>query len=80
MVDPFKLRTGKNAPAVMYLDLLSSITPVPHCSELPIATISRREQQCLQRKVVQKMKTDPEFRDATEERNPYTSIKKTSMT
>jgi hypothetical protein len=38
MVDPSKRRTGKNAPAITYPDIPSSIAPVPHCPELPIPT------------------------------------------
>ncbi|MGH0136926.1 UNVERIFIED_CONTAM: hypothetical protein FKN15_008500 [Acipenser sinensis] len=38
MVDPSKRRTGKNAPAITYPDLPSSIAPVPHCHELPVPT------------------------------------------
>jgi hypothetical protein len=36
MVDPSKRRAGKNAHAVDYQDIPSSIAPVPHCPELPI--------------------------------------------
>ena len=73
MVDPSKRRGGKNAPAIIYPDLLSSIAPVPHCSELPVPTPPKREQQCLQKKSSSEEHedTDPEFRDPTDERNPY---------
>ncbi|XP_076036895.1 uncharacterized protein LOC143022524 [Oratosquilla oratoria] len=73
MVDPSKRRGGKNAPAIIYPDLLSSIAPVPHCSELPVPTPPMREQQCLQKNSSSEEHedTDPEFRDATDDRNPY---------
>ena len=38
MVDPSKRRSGKNAAAVLYPDIPSSIAPVPHSSDLPIPT------------------------------------------
>jgi len=34
MVDPTKRRSGKNAERIVYVDIPSSIAPVPHCSEL----------------------------------------------
>ncbi|XP_076053500.1 uncharacterized protein LOC143032522 [Oratosquilla oratoria] len=73
MVDPSKRRGGKNAPAIIYPHLLSSIAPVPHCSELPVPTPPMREQQCLQKNSSSEEHedTDPEFRDATDDRNPY---------
>lgn len=36
MVDSSKRRTGKNAPAITYPDLQSSIATVPHFPELPV--------------------------------------------
>ncbi|XP_061409989.1 uncharacterized protein LOC133344059 [Lethenteron reissneri] len=60
MVDPFKRRTGNNAPAITYLDLPSSIAPVPHCEES-----SKSESE---RYVVD---PDDYFRGGAEERNPY---------
>ncbi|XP_076365929.1 uncharacterized protein LOC143254903 [Tachypleus tridentatus] len=44
MVDPFKRQAGKNTSAIMYPDLPSSITPVPHCPELPVPTPPERKQ------------------------------------
>ncbi|XP_076367060.1 uncharacterized protein LOC143255379 [Tachypleus tridentatus] len=43
MVDPSKRRTGKNASAIMNLDLPSSIAPVSHCAELPVPTPPERK-------------------------------------
>ncbi|XP_076340926.1 uncharacterized protein LOC143241630 [Tachypleus tridentatus] len=43
MVDPFKCWASKNAFAIMYLDLPSSIALVPHCPELPITTQPERK-------------------------------------
>src|SRR6218665_3946360 len=40
MVDPTKRRTGKNVPQIVYPDIPSSITPVPHCPELPRCPVS----------------------------------------
>lgn len=50
MVDSSKRWADKNAPATIYPNLLSSIAPMPYCSELPVRplqrdTIVRREQQ-----------------------------------
>ena len=36
MVDPSKRRTGKNAPAIVYPSIPSSIAPVPHSDQLPV--------------------------------------------
>ncbi|XP_076308327.1 uncharacterized protein LOC143223785 [Tachypleus tridentatus] len=44
MMDPFKRRVGKNVSAIIYPDLPSSITPVPHCPELPVPTRLERKQ------------------------------------
>ena len=48
MVDPFKRRDGKNAPAIVYPDIPSSITPVLHSAHLPLPNPPRleREQTC----------------------------------
>ena len=43
IVDPSKRREGKNAPAVDYPNIPSSIAPVPHCAELPIPIPPKRE-------------------------------------
>src|SRR6218665_5881 len=39
MVDPTKRRTGENTPQIP-----SSIAPVPHCLELPVPTLPKRDQ------------------------------------
>ncbi|XP_076312154.1 uncharacterized protein LOC143225883 [Tachypleus tridentatus] len=43
MVDPSKCQAGKNASAITYLDLPSSIAPVLHCPELSVPTLSERK-------------------------------------
>src|SRR6218665_2918445 len=42
VVDPTKRRTGKNAPQIVYPDILSSIAPVNTLPELPVPTLPRR--------------------------------------
>ncbi|XP_076303977.1 uncharacterized protein LOC143222035 [Tachypleus tridentatus] len=73
MVDVYKRRAGKNASAIMYPDLPSSIPPVPHCPELPVpkekAAIFRREQKS--EKEVDVEDSDYNFRGAAGERKPY---------
>ncbi|XP_076313977.1 uncharacterized protein LOC143226642 isoform X2 [Tachypleus tridentatus] len=69
MVDPFKRRAGKNASVIMYPDLPSSITPVPHCSELPVSTLSERKQPSSEESSKSEEEVDVEdphynFRDA----------------
>ncbi|XP_058890837.1 uncharacterized protein LOC131740095 [Acipenser ruthenus] len=76
MVDPSKRRTGKNAPAITYPDLPSSIAPVPHCHELPVPTPLEREQPSLEESSKSESEedvVDPDdnFRGGAEERNPY---------
>ena len=76
MVDPSKHRTGKNASAIMYPDLPSSIAPVPHCPELPVPTPPEREQPSSEESSKSESEediVDPDdnFRGGTEERNPY---------
>ncbi|XP_058873513.1 uncharacterized protein LOC131724780 [Acipenser ruthenus] len=76
MVDPSKRRTGKNAPAITYTDLPSSIAPVPHCHELPVPTPPEREQPSLEESSKSESEedvVDPDdnFRGGAEERNPY---------
>ncbi|XP_076313978.1 uncharacterized protein LOC143226642 isoform X3 [Tachypleus tridentatus] len=71
MVDPFKRRAGKNASVIMYPDLPSSITPVPHCSELPVSTLSERKQPSSEESSKSEEEVDVEdphynFRDAAE--------------
>ncbi|XP_076346037.1 uncharacterized protein LOC143244734 [Tachypleus tridentatus] len=70
MLDPSKHQAGKNASALMYLDLPSSIAPVPHCPELPVPTPPERKQPSLEEEVDIE---DPDynFRGAAGERNPY---------
>ena len=43
MVDPSKRRTGKNAPAIVYPSIPSSITPVPHSDQLPVPVSTRSQ-------------------------------------
>lgn len=76
MVDPSKRRTGKNAPAVLYPDLPSSIAPVPHCSELPIPSPPARERASSGERSVSEGEdnssvSDDDFHGVTEERKPY---------
>ncbi|XP_051500464.1 uncharacterized protein LOC127409743 [Myxocyprinus asiaticus] len=76
VVDPSKHRTGKNAPAITYPDLPSSIAPVPHCHELPVPTPPEREQSSLEESSKSESEedfVDPDdnFRGGAEERNPY---------
>ncbi|XP_076340714.1 uncharacterized protein LOC143241082 [Tachypleus tridentatus] len=44
MMNPSKHQAGKNASAIMYPDLPSFITSVPHCPELSVPTPSERKQ------------------------------------
>ncbi|MGH0144883.1 UNVERIFIED_CONTAM: hypothetical protein FKN15_059427 [Acipenser sinensis] len=76
MVHPSKRQTGKNAPAITYPDLPSSIAPVPHCHELPVPTPPEREQLSLEESSKSESEedvVDPDdnFRGGAEERNPY---------
>ncbi|XP_076372132.1 uncharacterized protein LOC143257405 [Tachypleus tridentatus] len=76
MVDLSKRRAGKNASAIMYPDLPSSIAPVPHCPELPVPTPPERKQPSLQESSKSEEEVDVEdpdynFRGAAGERNPY---------
>ena len=41
MVDPSTRRTGKNAPAIVYPSIPSSIAPVPHSDQLPVPIPTR---------------------------------------
>ena len=41
MIDPSKRRTGKNAPAIVYSSISSSIAPVPHSDQLPVPIPTR---------------------------------------
>ena len=43
MVDPSKRRTGKNAPAIVYPNIPSSIAPVPHSDQLPVPIPTRSQ-------------------------------------
>ena len=36
LVDPFKPQAEKNAPAIVYTDIPSSIASVPHSAQLPV--------------------------------------------
>ena len=41
MIDPSKRRTGKNAPAIVYPSIPSSIVPVSHSDQLPVPIPNR---------------------------------------
>ena len=43
MVDPSKRRTGKNAPAIVYPSIPSSIAPGPHSDQLPVPIPTRSQ-------------------------------------
>ena len=43
MVDPSKRRTGKNAPAIVYPSIPSSIASVPHSDQLPVPIPTRSQ-------------------------------------
>ena len=48
MVDPSKRRKGKNAPPTEYLNIPSSIAPVPHnTSDLPVPNLPSKAQQMI---------------------------------
>ncbi|XP_076329323.1 uncharacterized protein LOC143235242 [Tachypleus tridentatus] len=76
IVDPSKCWTSKNASAVMYPDLPSSIAPVPHCPELPVPTLPERKQPSSEESSKSEEEVDIEgpdynFRGADGESNPY---------
>ncbi|XP_076337871.1 uncharacterized protein LOC143240005 [Tachypleus tridentatus] len=77
MVDPSERWAGKNASAIMYPDLPSSITPVTHCPELPVSTLPNRKQPSSEECSRLEEKVDVEdsdynfIRGAAGERNPY---------
>ncbi|XP_076321171.1 uncharacterized protein LOC143230837 isoform X1 [Tachypleus tridentatus] len=76
MVDPFKRWVGKNASAVMYLDLPLSIAPVLRCLELTVPTPPEGKQpssgeSSKSEEEVDVEDTDYNFRCAAGERNPY---------
>ncbi|XP_076327901.1 uncharacterized protein LOC143234422 [Tachypleus tridentatus] len=76
MVNPSKHWTGKNAFAIMYLDLPSSIAPVPHHPELPVSISPERKQLSSEESSKSEEEVDTEdqdynFRGAAGERNPY---------
>ncbi|XP_076335173.1 uncharacterized protein LOC143238649 [Tachypleus tridentatus] len=76
MVDPSKCRAGKNASAVMYPNLPSSIAPVPHCPEFPVPSPPERKQPSTEESSKSEEEVDVEdpgynFRGAPGERNPY---------
>ncbi|XP_076358372.1 uncharacterized protein LOC143250990 [Tachypleus tridentatus] len=78
MVDLSKGRAGKNASAVMYPDLSSSITPMQHCPEIPIPTLQERKQPSSEESSKSEEEVDVKdpcynFRGAAGERNPYYS-------
>ncbi|XP_076314681.1 uncharacterized protein LOC143227022 [Tachypleus tridentatus] len=72
---PSKRRAGRNASAIVYPDLPSSIFSVPHCSELPVPTPPERKQPSSEESNKSEQKVDVEdpdynFRGAAGERNP----------
>ena len=74
MVDPSKCRTGKNAPAVIYPGIPSSIAPVPHSPELPVSFPSGEKQLSSQEHSMSESEEDigdPDYSMEVEERNPY---------
>ncbi|XP_076352880.1 uncharacterized protein LOC143248412 [Tachypleus tridentatus] len=76
MVDPSKRRTDKNASAIVYPDLPSSIVPEPHYPELPVPTPPERKQPSSEESSKSEKKVDTEdpdynFKRAAGERNPY---------
>ena len=75
-VVPTKCRTGKNAPQIVYPDILFSIAPVPHCHELSIPTPPKRDQPSsggTSKSDSEEDIGDPDygFTDAVEERRLY---------
>lgn len=72
MVDPSKRRAGRNAPAIIYPNLLSSIAPVPHCPEIPIPIPPQREQlvSVENSNSEEDEVIDPDYRGAVEEGSP----------
>ena len=44
MVDPFKHRTRRNAPSILYPDIPSSIALVPNSADLPVLTPPARSE------------------------------------
>ncbi|XP_076361237.1 uncharacterized protein LOC143252648 [Tachypleus tridentatus] len=70
MVGPSKRWACKNASAIMYPDLPSSIAPVPYCPKHPVLTLPERKQSSSEEEVDVE---DPDynFRGAAGERNPY---------
>lgn len=41
-----RLSTGKKTPAVMYSNILLSIAPVSHCSEVPFTNPPQEDETC----------------------------------
>ena len=60
-------------PSIVYPGLLSSIAPVPLCSELPVPTLSKREQSSSEENSNSEEDEvlDPDYGSEAEERNPY---------
>ena len=60
-------------PSIVYPGLLSSIAPVPLCSELPVPTLSKREQSSSEENSnpEEDEVLDPDYGSEAEERNPY---------
>ena len=72
LVDSSKRQAGKNAPAIIYLDLPSSIAQVPHSPELPVPIPPKGRQPSSEEssKSEDDEVVDPEY-SVAEERNPY---------
>lgn len=66
MVGPSRRRAGKNVPATIYPDRLSSIAPVSHCPDFP-GLLLQSEENCLQ------MKSLIQIREDQPRREPITS-------
>lgn len=72
MKDPSKRPAGKNALAIIYADLLSSIAQVSHCPDLHVPTSPKRKRLSSEEDEV----IDADYRGADEERNPYSHKQK----
>ena len=80
MVDPSKRRTGKNAPAIIYLSIPSSVAPESHSDQLPVPISTR----CQDPVSADESTTDEDditiddyvLNSNLEEKNPYHSNQK----
>ncbi|XP_076352859.1 uncharacterized protein LOC143248385 [Tachypleus tridentatus] len=76
MVASSKRPAGKNASAIMYPDVPSTIAPVPHCLELTVPTPPEKKQPSSEESSKSEEEVDVEnpgynSRGAAGERNPY---------